>query len=83
MAMVRKMELHPLERDSPHSDVECSYSLVTHQTGERCLQLDTYGSAQRKLKGKKSQSLRLSESALHQLQAIIGEHFGSGDKKRG
>jgi|CXWL01.1.fsa_nt_gi hypothetical protein len=73
--MVRRLELLSMNRDAPHKDVECSYSFVTHPTGERCLQLDTYGSSERKVKGGKNQSIRMNEAALRQLYELIRQHL--------
>jgi hypothetical protein len=75
MALVRKLEAQRLDRDANHTDVSGTYSVVTHQTGERCLQIDTYGSAERKLTGKKSQSIRLAPDALRQLKEILRAQF--------
>ena len=75
MATVRKMEHLTLDRDAPHRDVDCTYSIVTDATGQRCLQIDTYGSSQRKMPNKKSQSLRFTPEAIQQLKAILAEQF--------
>lgn len=50
MALVRTIKHIDLDKDSPHSEAECTYSIVTAPDGTRLLQLDTYGSAGRKLK---------------------------------
>ncbi len=60
MALVDKLIHQPLERDSSHKEVECTYNIVIDQNDEKFIQLDTYGSRSRKMPGKKSQSLRLS-----------------------
>jgi hypothetical protein len=39
------------------------------------LQIDTYGSVDRKLPGKKSQSLRFAPEAINQLREILDSHF--------
>jgi len=41
----------------------------------RLLQIDTYGSPARKLKGKKRQSIRFSAEAIQQLKAILAKDF--------
>ena len=74
MAIVTKVAHQPLERDSKHSQVDCTYDVVVEADGEKYLQLDTYGSNQRQIKGKKSQSIRLSRSAIVQLKAIFEAH---------
>ncbi|MCR9922103.1 hypothetical protein NB569_06115 [Vibrio alginolyticus] len=71
MAIVRKMEKLTLERDSSHSEVNATYTVVLGDDGEKYLQVDTYGSAKRQETGKKSQSIRFSPEALEQLKSII------------
>lgn len=75
MAVVRRMEHMSLDKDSPHTDVECTYSIVTDDQGHRYLQIDTYGSTTRKIPGKKSQSIRFSPEAIEQLKSLLREHF--------
>ncbi len=75
MALVRRLDFQSLEKDTPHLAVKCTYSVVQTDSGERQLQLDTYGSAKRKIKGKKSQSLRLTEAAVKQLRIILASQF--------
>lgn len=71
MAIVRKLERINLERDSNHSEVECTYSIIQGLDGQKFLQVDTYGSAVRKFTGKKSQSIRFSAEAIDQLREIL------------
>jgi hypothetical protein len=74
MAVVRKLEQLTLEKDSPHTDVECTYSIVNEKE-ERFLQIDTYGSTTRKIPGKKSQSIRFAPEAIKQLKIILEQDF--------
>lgn len=74
MALVRKLEEYGLEKDSPHKEVECTYSTIDSVDG-RCLQIDTYGSKTRKLQGKKSQTIRLTPDAIAQLKALLQKRF--------
>lgn len=74
MALVTKIDHQPLERDSAHSEVECSYDVVEDSKGCRYLQLDTYGSKERQIKGKKSQSIRLTPEGIRQLKEILIKH---------
>ena len=76
MAIVRKLELRKLEKDSRHTDVTCTYSIVEEPNGAKVLQIDTYGSEQRRFPGKVSQSIRFSQEGLKQLRKILREHFG-------
>lgn len=70
MAIVNRLEKIGLERDTKHSEVECTYAIV-EVGNEKFLQIDTYGSKSRKMPGKKSQSLRFSPEAISQLKKII------------
>ena len=74
MAIVRKFESKELDRSSKHSNVEATISLV-EADGEKFVQIDTYGSKDRAMPGKVSQSLRLSKSAFDQLLKVGGKHF--------
>lgn len=71
MAIVRHLAEQTLERDSQHTETECTYSIVRNDSAEVFLQVDTYGSAQRRVAGKKSQSIRFSREALVELEQII------------
>jgi len=75
MAIVRHLELRPLQVDAKHTEVDATYSLVKDKDGTPYLQIDTYGSEARKLQGKKSQSIRLSPEAVVQLREIFDRHF--------
>jgi hypothetical protein len=74
MALVDKLEKITLQRNQVHKPVHCTYSAFQDDGGEWHLQLDTYGSAKRKLKGKKSQTIQLNESAIRQLKEILANH---------
>ena len=73
MALVTRLDQITLERTTPHDEVECTYSIVLGDNGERFLQIDTYGSRERQMPGKKSQSIRLSPEAISQLRQIIAD----------
>lgn len=75
MALVQDLRHLSLEKAGTHLPVECTYSLVRDLKGRACLQIDTYGSPGRKLRGKKSQSLRLTPEAIVQLRSILEKHF--------
>ncbi|HVA81705.1 MAG TPA: hypothetical protein VNF29_12335 [Candidatus Binataceae bacterium] len=78
MAIIREMTLRVIEKDSPHTDAECTYSIVDEPDGAKMLQIDTYGSEHRRFPGKVSQSIRFSPQALQQLMKIIRENFSDG-----
>lgn len=67
MALINNITPQKLERDVLHKSVECTFDVVTNSNGEKFLQLDTYSATE----GKKSQSLRLSPSAIKQLKEIL------------
>ena len=75
MAIVRLLRKQVLERVTPHSEVDCTYTIVADETGTKYLQLDTYGSRTRKIKDKKSQSIRFSPEAIAQLKTILAQEF--------
>jgi hypothetical protein len=74
MAIVRRLEHQALEKGSPHTEVECTYSIVDDGKG-RSLQIDTYGSTNRKIPGKKSQSIRFAPEAIEQLKILLKQTF--------
>jgi len=76
MAIVRNLKRLTLERDSTHSEVKnCTYSIIDDDDGRKSLQIDTYGSAYRKMPDKKSQSIRFSPEAIKQLRKILSEEI--------
>ncbi|MCW1381801.1 hypothetical protein OLX02_03085 [Novosphingobium sp. KCTC 2891] len=74
MAVVRQLVEKALDRSSTHSEVEATISLV-EADGEKFVQIDTYGSKNRAMPGKVSQSLRLSKSAFEQLVNLAEKHL--------
>jgi hypothetical protein len=74
MALVSHLEQIALEGGVEHRPVECTYAVVSDKSG-RYLQIDTYGSADRKIPGKKSQSIRLTADAIRELKIIIESNF--------
>jgi len=75
MAIVKKLYPIYLDSASKHSDVNCTYAIITDDLGDKYLQIDTYGSATRKIPGKKSQSIRFSPEAIDQLKEILKRDF--------
>ena len=73
MALITNIQSKPLKVISKHSAVECSYTVISLDD-EKLLQLDTYGSTERAIPGKKSQSLRFSKEAIQQLKRIFQEN---------
>ena len=75
MAFVHGLTKVTLDRNSVHSDVECTYAIVIDTDGQKTLQIDTYGSKKRKILGKKSQSIRFTPKAISQLRTILSENW--------
>lgn len=75
MAIVRHLEPQELMVEARHSETECTYSIVVQREGAAYLQIDTYGSAERKIAGKKSQSIRFAPEAIRELKQILARHF--------
>ncbi len=71
MALVARLKRQDLEKWSEHLPVECTYTVLVDHEGTRYLQLDTYGSELRQIRGKKSQSIRFTPAALAQLKTIL------------
>ena len=75
MAIVRKLEPIHLERDSKHSEVDCTYSVVEDDKGNKYLQIDTYGSATRKIPGEKRPIHSIQPRSLQTVERNIREIF--------
>jgi hypothetical protein len=75
MAIVRSLELLALEHSNAHTETNCTYSIILDSHGRKCLQIDTYGSNSRKIRGKKSQSIRFAPEALEQLKELLTKEF--------
>lgn len=74
MAIVKTLRRVNLERDTVHTEAECTYAIVLDPEGRKYLQIDTYGSRKRKILGKKSQSIRFTPKAILQLKSILSEN---------
>ena len=48
MAIIRKLDPIKLGRDSKHFDLNCTYSVVEDDKGNKYIQIDTYESKSRK-----------------------------------
>lgn len=74
MAKITTLYEVPAERTKVHSDVECGYRMFSSR-GHRYLQLDTYGSNEREIPGKVSQSLQFDRVAAEELVEILVRAF--------
>lgn len=75
MARITNFEKITKDRVPKHSEVECGYAAVTY-AGEPALLLETYGSAERKIVGKTSQSILLDRKSATELVELIRRNFG-------
>lgn len=75
VALIKEFVRTDKGRQSIHGGVECGYSDFQDARSGTILQLDTYGSAERKLQGKVSQSLQLDRAAAKELVVIIRSTF--------
>ncbi|MBC8030713.1 MAG: hypothetical protein H7Z16_11425 [Pyrinomonadaceae bacterium] len=74
MAIVRKLERITLGKTKQTEVESCTYSIIQSDDG-KYLQIDSYGSAQRKVRGGKSQSIRFSPEAIIQLREILSKEL--------
>jgi len=74
VALVRLIKPASRERQRVHGPVECTYTAFT-EGGEHYLQLDTYGSPDRALAGKMSQSIQFDEVSAQQLYDLLKQAF--------
>jgi hypothetical protein len=74
MALITGLTELQKDRNRVHGAVECGYT-VFEECGERYLQLDTYGSPERKIPGKTSQSIRLNAESAARVKALIEKVF--------
>ena len=77
MALITEMKKITKERHTVHGPVECAYSLFTGPDGKPYLQLETFGSNERKLTGKTSQAIQLNEASAAELKKLIEQTFPS------
>lgn len=74
LALIATFEQRPLTPKRIHDPVLCGYR-ATIVDGRTILQLETYGSADRQMPDKVSQSLQLDEGAARSLKAILENSF--------
>ena len=75
MALVTRLERMTKERNSVHTPVDCVYTVFSGSDGRRYLQLDTFGSRNRQIVGKVSQSIQFGRDAAFELKRIIEEEL--------
>ncbi len=75
MALVTKIEKIHKQRAYVHKPVDCTYCTVIDDKGEKYLLLDTYGSDDRQIKDKVSQTIEFNKESALQLLDIIQKEF--------
>ena len=74
MALILEFEAKELQHVGQQKQVDATFSTF-ELDGERFFQIDTYGSADRQLVGKRSQSLRLNRESAIKLVALLQKEF--------
>jgi hypothetical protein len=74
MAVIKSFTEKTLDRHSRHTEVEATWC-IGGQGSTKFLQIDTYGSRDRQLGGKVSQSIRLDARMAGQLRSLIDRAF--------
>lgn len=76
MALIGDFHETTSDRNQIHGPVECGWRVFAVD-GRQLLQLDTYGSAERKIQGKQSQSIQLDRRSAQTLVEILARAFPS------
>jgi hypothetical protein len=71
MARVDELSNLEMQRTSVHSPVEATYTVFVGDDGSTYLQIDTYGTKDRAIPGKKSQTLQFGPDGLDRLREIL------------
>ncbi|MFF8590744.1 hypothetical protein ACF061_04770 [Streptomyces sp. NPDC015220] len=74
MALISEFQSVSSDTQRVHGPVTCGYRTFTAD-GQRILQLDTYGSTERKILDKISQSIQLDVASARELLKILEEAF--------
>ena len=73
MALVKKLNKIKMRRNAVHKPIDYTYTVFTDKNGRKYLQIDSYGSKTRKIKGKKSQTIQFDKAGMKKLSEIIGD----------
>ncbi len=76
MALIKSFTEKKPERESRHSEAEATW-YVGGDGDTKFLQIDRYGSSDRQIAGKVSQSIRLDARAARNLRALIDRAFSA------
>jgi hypothetical protein len=75
MALIAGFERVGMERPRVHGSVECTYTIFEAANGQKYLQLNTFGSRDRQLPGKQSQTIQLNQESAIKLLKILTSEF--------
>ena len=75
MALIKNLQKGIKEKETIHKSIDGAYFIVNDTKVGKILQIDTYGSDQRKFPGKTSQSIQFSPEAIEQLKEILRTEF--------
>ncbi|GGZ43805.1 hypothetical protein ACFC5H_29050 [Streptomyces rochei] len=79
MALIEKFQSVSSDTQRVHGPVTCGYRTFTVE-GRRILQLDTYGSTERLIPDKISQSIQLDAESARELLKLITDSFPDLDQ---
>lgn len=74
MALIRSFTRKDMERNSLHEEIDATYTIF-ERDGRVVLQIDSYGSADRQMPGKKSQSIQLDRVGAKALFKLLRDEF--------
>lgn len=76
MAVIRKFDVHDQDRERYQPEAIGGRIVPLNFSGEKFVQLNSYGSKDRVHIGARSQNIRLSKEAFYQLVEAGMKHFG-------
>ncbi|MCX5496341.1 methionyl-tRNA formyltransferase [Kaistia dalseonensis] len=74
MALIRSFEPKSMDRNSVHHEISATYTIF-ERDDRVFVQLDSYGTKDREMPGKKSQTIQLDEAGARQLVSILTSAF--------
>lgn len=77
MALIKKDKFDRIQKqkNSIHDETYCTYTIFVEES-QKYFQLDTYGSSNRKIPDKVSQSIQLDKQSAAKLVELLKTEFG-------
>ncbi|MCZ0704479.1 hypothetical protein J2T56_003001 [Natronobacillus azotifigens] len=77
MALIVESKFNRVDKHKKnvHEEVESTYSIFTANSGEKYIQIDTYGKSDREIPGKVSQSIQINKTMAKELLKLIEHEF--------